>query len=69
MRYLSSLKVIASYHTLFILTSRLINLIRILIFRAILPADLYAIRLFCIRFGKNPGIAIGQRTVRHIRKT
>ena len=67
-RYLSSLKVIASYHILSILTSRLINLIRILIFRTILSADLYAISLFYIRFGKNSGIPIGQRTVRHVRK-
>lgn len=43
MRYLSSLKVIASYHILFLLTSRLINLIRILIFRAIEASVLYVI--------------------------
>ena len=67
-RHLSSLKVIASYHILFPLTSRLINLIRILIFRTILPAVLYAIHLFYIRFGKNSGISIGQRAVRHVRE-
>lgn len=42
-RYLSSLKVIASYHILFLLTSRPINLIRILIFRPIETSVLYVI--------------------------
>lgn len=51
-RYLSSLKVIASYHILFLLTSRLINLIRILIFRAIEASVLYVIFHFHLCFWK-----------------
>ena len=49
-RYLSSLKVIASYHILFLLTSRLINLIRILIFRTIEASVLYVIFHFHLCF-------------------
>ena len=49
-RYLSSLKVIASYHILFLLTSRLINLIRILIFRTIETSVLYVIFHFHLCF-------------------
>lgn len=51
-RYLSSLKVIASYHILFLLTSRLINLIRILIFRTIESSVLYVIFHFHLCFWK-----------------
>lgn len=51
-RYLSSLKVIASYHILFLLTSRLINLIRILIFRTIEASVLYVIFHFHLCFWK-----------------
>ena len=51
-RYLSSLKVIASYHILFLFTSRLINLIRILIFRPIETSVLYVIFHFHLCFWK-----------------
>lgn len=51
-RYLSSLKVIASYHILILLTSRLINLIRILIFRPIETSVLYVIFHFHLCFWK-----------------